>query len=166
MLFREIKENIDLSKIICEQCEDEGIGITIDPRIAQNDVLILKVDDFYNSLTIEKRPPSPDCFILVQCESGGFKLTIVELKNIDIFTVNDIVQKFKTCLDDFMTIRFADYFDFDYQKIELILVSLKESYSRDRGLRASALMSKRFVFRGKRCMFTPHNPTPTVKPCY
>ena len=166
MLFTKIKKDATLSKIICQRCEDEGIGVDIDLSIASDDVLILKVDDFYNSLKIEKRPPSPDCFILIRCKSGGFKLTIVELKNTGLFTVEDIVRKFQTCLEDFMAVRFAHYFDFDYQKIELLLVSLKESYPRDRGLRASALMSKRFVFREKRCMFTPHNPTPVVKPCY
>ena len=55
MLFRKIKEDAVLAKIICERCEDEGIGVDIDPSIVSDDVLILKVDDFYNSLNIEKK---------------------------------------------------------------------------------------------------------------
>jgi hypothetical protein len=172
MLFQRINDNPALNAIVCAECSEfdeekqTSIGINIDPRIPADDVIILKVDAFYNSLNIERRPKSPDCLILVTCPNGGFALTIVELKNTVLFDTIEIIEKFETCLTDFMTVQFPEYFDIDFQRIHLVLVSLKESYHREKGLRASALMNKRFKFRNKRCWIEPHEPTPTVKPCY
>ena len=61
---------------------------------------------------------------------------------------------------------FKDYFNRDYVKIQLLLVSQTEIYKRDLGLKMKALMNKKIVFRDKKYMITPKMPTPAVKPCY
>jgi hypothetical protein len=168
MLFERIKNDTILAQFIRDKCEDEGICVDIDERISEDKVLIIKVDDYYNSLNIKKRPPSPDCFILVKCESGieEFCLTIVELKNTGRFDFDNVEGKFLTCFNDFMSTEFKDYFNRDFIKIQLLLVSQTEIYKRDLGLKMKALMNKRIVFRDKKYMITPKMPTPAVKSCY
>ena len=166
MLFRKIKEDAVLAKIICERCEDEGIGVEIDTRIASDDVLILKVDDFYNSLKLEKTPPSPDCFIIFRCQNGGYGLSVVELKNTKEFELSNLIGKFETCFRDFMEIRFKNFFFRDYNRIDLYFVSKNEIYRRDEGLRMKFLMNKKFEFRNKTYTIKARMPTPAVKPCY
>lgn len=166
MLFQKIKNNEILSKIICESCEDQGIGVEIDSRIALDDILILKVDDFYNSLNIEKRPPSPDCFIIFRCQNSGYGLAIVELKDTKDFELSNLVGKFETCFRDFMEIRFKNFFFREYKRIDLYFVSQNEVYRRDEGLKMKFLMNKKFEFRNKNYLIKPRMPTPAVKPCY
>jgi hypothetical protein len=168
MLFERIKNDTILAQFIKDKCEDEGICVDIDARISEDKVLIIKVDDYYNSLSIEKRPPSPDCFILVQCETHAHKfcLTIVELKDTGRFDFDNVEGKFLTCFNQFMSIEFKDYFNRDYVKIQLLLVSQTEIYKRDLGLKMKALMNKKIVFRDKKYMITPKMPTPAIKPCY
>jgi hypothetical protein len=168
MLFERIKNDTILAQFIKDKCEDEGICVDIDVRISEDKVLIIKVDDYYNSLNIEKRPPSPDCFILVQCETNlnKFCLTIVELKDTGRFDFDNVEGKFLTCFNQFISIEFKDYFNRDYVKIQLLLVSQTEIYKRDLGLKMKALMNKKIVFRDKKYMITPKMPTPAIKPCY
>ena len=168
MLFERIKRDAILAQFIRDKCEDEGICVDIDQRISEDKVLIIKVDDFYNSLNIEKRPPSPDCFILVQCEThvNEFCLTIVELKGTERFDIDNVIGKFTTCLDHFMGVEFKKYFNRDYSKIQLLLVSQTEIYKRDIGLKMKVLINKKLTFRDKKYMITPKMPTPAVKPCY
>jgi hypothetical protein len=168
MLFERIKRDAVLGQFIRDKCEDEGICVGIDERISEDKVLIIKVDDYYNSLNIEKRPPSPDCFILVQCEThvNEFCLTIVELKDTGRFDFDNAFSKFSTCFDDFMSVEFKKYFNRDYSKIQLLLVSKTEIYQRDLGLKMKVLMNKKLTFRDKKYMITPKMPTPAIKPCY
>lgn len=168
MLFNRILEDAKLAFFVRDACEENGICATIDERIKKEHFLIIKPDDFYNSLNIEKRPPSPDCLILVKCEKDieQFCLTIVELKNTKEYDIQNIIEKFRTCFDDFMTKQFKDFFYRDYENIKLYFVSPTEIYKRDGGLKMKILMNKKLVFRGKSYMIMPQMPNPAVKPCY
>ena len=109
MMLNELRNDLILRDYIRERCEDEGLCVEIDSRIQQKDVIILKVDDYYNSFAIEKRPASPDCLIIVRCAddySAGF-------------TVENMKEKFETCLNDFMLNLFPKYFDREFKRITL-----------------------------------------------
>ncbi len=156
MLLNNIKTNSQLRDFIKAECSDEGICVEIDNKIAKNEYLVIKVDDFYNSLGLEYTPASPDCLILIKCKNKGYALAIVELKNINKSSrldIKNMTEKFKTCFDDFMSSRFNEYFDQNYQRIQLFFISKINihSSSKDpsRGLRLEALMNKRFRFRNK-----------------
>ena len=168
MLFERIKRDPVLAQFVRDKCEDEGVCVDIDKRISDDKVLIIKVDDYYNSLNIDKRPPSPDCFILVQCEThiNEFCLTIAELKGTERLDFDNVEGKFLTCFNQFMGIDFKNYFDRDFHKIQLLLVSKTEIYKRDLGLKMKVLINKKLTFRDKKYMITPKMPTPAVKPCY
>ncbi len=173
MLLNNIKENQYLTDFIKDECSDERMCVEIDNKIAKNEYLVIKVDDYYNSLGLTHTPASPDCLIVIKCKNSGYALAIVELKNINKakrFDIENLTQKFTTCFNDFMSKRFKEYFDQDFQRIQLFFVTKVNIHpsNRDplRGLRLEALMNKRFKFRKRNYMIRSYNPTPLIKACY
>jgi len=169
MLFQKLKSHTILSNFIFDKCEENGICVNIDERIEKDNVLIIKPDEFYNSLNIGNRPASPDCMIIVRCANGGYSLTIVELKDIDTssrFEVKNMFEKFETCFNDFICNRFADVLHIEYKRIKLYFVSKIEIYKRDASLKIKILQSKTYSYNGKRFHIEPQMPVPAIKPCY
>jgi len=169
MLLNNIRSDKSLGQFVRGRCEDEGICVEFDSKVDSNDCVIIKVDDYYNSLKIEKRPPSPDCLILQKCNSNQYLITIVEFKDISTsssFEIDKMLGKFDTCLSNFMLIKFKKYFNRDYVRVNLYFVSNIEIHRRDLGDKMKILMNKRFKFRGKSYLIQPKMPTPTIKPCY
>lgn len=168
-MIDKIIQDPQLSLLLCDECAENEVSVTFDSTINQGDCVILKVDDYYNSQNIEKRPPAPDCLIVLKCKEKGYALAVVELKNIQTgssLPLDNLIAKFKTCFDDFISTQFKAILDQDYQRIQLIFVSNIELYRRDIGLKVKALMDYRLHFRGKRYSITPYMPTPTIKACY
>jgi len=171
MMLNELRNDLILRDFIRERCEDEGLCVEIDPRINQKDVIILKVDDYYNSFAIEKRPASPDCLIIVRCADNTFSAIIVEMKNIDYsagFTVENMKEKFETCLNDFMCKRFPRYFDREFKRITLYFlnkIELHRAPAYDDNLKTKILMNTQFDFRGRPCKIQLRFPTTAIKPC-
>jgi len=168
-MIETILQDSELSQLICEECAENDVSVTFDGTISKDDYIILKVDNYYNSLNIEKRPPAPDCLIVLKCKNQGFALAVVELKNIhsaQSLTLDNLIAKFETCFDDFIANRFKAILDQDYQRIQLIFVSNIELYKRDIGLKVKALMSYSVYYRGKRYFVRPYMPTPAIKACY
>jgi hypothetical protein len=172
MLLTKIKNDPVLSQFIRDKCEDEGICVNIDNRVSIDNYLVIKVDDFYNELPYP-RPKSPDCLIIQRCNSGGYAITIVELKSYNEtsrFEISD-TQKFGTCLYDFIDRRFRSIFDYnyDFKRVQLIFVSrvyLFGSDNVDKSLMMRIFRQKRFEFRGKLCSIIPQMPATIIKPCY
>lgn len=167
-IFEKILSDYRLSPFVVPACEDEGMLVEIDPTIAS---LVIKVDNFYNSLHLGDTLASPDCLILQKCIGGGYAVTHVELKNINSsqsFEIPNLIQKFQTCLGDFMSFRFREYFSQDYNRILLYFVSkIRKTYRKDKGLRLESLIDKRFAFRNrKNLMIRLEMPVPALKPCY
>lgn len=164
-----IRNDETLAKYLSDDCEEEGVCVVFDDKVANDSYIIVKVDQYYNA-EVTKPPPSPDCLIVQQCAKvETYAITIVELKSISSshnFTVDNMTGKFETCLNDFMEHRFKHYFNRDYVKIDLFFVSRIEKYKRDAGLRMRILTNKGFSFRGKRYMIRQHMSNHTIKPCY
>ena len=170
MLLERIRKDTTLAKYLSSDCEEEGVCVVFDEKVANDSYVIIKVDQYYNAEVVNP-PPSPDCLIIQQCveEVETYALTIVELKSISSsrnFTVDNMTGKFETCLNDFIKNRFKHYFNRDYVRVRLLFVSRIEKYKRDAGLRMRILTNKRFVFRGKSRLIESRMPTPTIKPCY
>ncbi len=168
MLIEKIKKDSKLKNYITDSCEDEGMSVGIADRITVEDAVVVKVDNYYNSLQLKDTPASPDCLIIIKCSNGGYALTIVELKGIESakrFEVHNMVEKFQTCLDDFMAKRFK-YLFIDYKRIRLYFVSEIEIYKRDLGLKLKVLQNKTFKYKNKKYHIEPRMPIPAVLPCY
>ncbi|HQE33061.1 MAG TPA: hypothetical protein PLZ71_01065 [Flavobacterium alvei] len=158
-----------LSQYIEDTCCENGVCVSFEDDIDPNSYVIIKVDQFYNSLNIEKRPASIDCLIIRKCLISGYGLTLVELKNIENskgFDLENMKSKFDTTLNDFIKNRFRDPLDIDYKDIKLYFVSKQEIYRRDLGLKMEVLMNVRFKFNEKQLMIIPRMPNPTIKKCY
>lgn len=168
-MIENIRADEVLQNYLADECCENDVCVTFHEDISRENYIIIKVDDYYNSLNIEQRPPSLDCLIIRKCLSTGYGLTLVELKNIkssDGFTVENMKAKFEICLSDFMQKRFKILLDKDYKHIELFFVSNIEIYKRDLGLKLEALSSVKFKYRSKTLMIKPKMPHPTITSCH
>lgn len=168
-MLQRIKNNSVLAQFIEEECCENGVCVTFDRDIDRESYIIIKVDKYYNSLTIEDRPASVDCLIIRKCEKSGFGLTLVELKsnknskNIDL---SNIKEKYHTTLYDFIEKRFKEELRVAFNDVKLYFVSNIELYRRDLGLKMDVLINTRFRYSGKTLMIHPMMPNPTIKKCY
>jgi hypothetical protein len=169
MLIEHIKSHPTLSQFLEEECCENNVGVTFAEDIAEESYIIIKVDDFYNSLGLGDTPPSLDCLIIRKCLNTGFGLTLVELKDIHSgqgFDFNNMKAKFETTINDFIQNKFKDLLFKDYKDIKLYFVSNIEIYKRDLGLKLETLMNVRFNYGGRKLMIQPKMPTPTITNCH
>lgn len=169
MMIDRIKSHSVLSRFVVDTCCENGICVSFEDGIATSQYAIIKVDGFYNSLNLERTPASVDCLIVRKCIDTGYGLTLVELKNIKTgsgFELENVKEKFKTTLYDFIKNRFQSVLDINYLDMKLYFVSNQELYKRDLGLKMEVLMNVRFKFNGKTLMINPRMPSPTIKNCY
>ena len=180
MLIDQLKKDAVISQYFCDECKENDVSIEIDETIAVEDILIIKVDDYYNAnVPLDRRPKSPDCLIIQRCAEQIYDIHIVELRNIansDGFTVQEIKEKFITCLNDFMYGRFAKHFvseDFVYEKFDLVFVSDPYGFKKDpnrekkmRGHKLDAFIGLRIPnFFGKHLYINPRVPNPKIEKC-
>lgn len=164
-----VKKSTRLQPYVVEECSENGVCVTFSEDIHRDDYVIIKVDGYYNSLNIEKRPASPDCLIIRRCQNGGYGLTLVELKDVSTsssFTVENMREKFNTCFNDFIKKEFRELLDVDYKDVKIFFVSNIELYKRDMGLKLEVLINIKFKFNEKNYMIYPQMPSPTIKSCY
>lgn len=170
MIIEKIKSHETLKNFLVEECCENDVSVTFHPDVQLDSYVIIKLDDFYNSLKLGKNtPPSLDCLIIRRCLDSGFGITLVELKDISSskgFTFENLKGKFETCLEDFMQNRFKDLLDKDYKSVKLYFVTNIEIYKRDLGLKLDTLINLRFNFRGKKVMIEPRMPHPTITNCH
>lgn len=168
-MIKKIKAHKILSKYVEDTCCENDVCVTFENDILPSSYSIIKVDKFYNSLNIERRPASVDCLIIRKCITIGYGLTLVELKKIGSskgFEVKNIKEKFETTLTDFIKVRFKIPLNIDYSEVKLYFVTNKELYHRDLGLKMEVLINLRFKFNNKNLMIIPRMPNPTIKNCY
>jgi hypothetical protein len=169
MKIEKIKSHKVLADFIEDTCCENEICVTFEEGITPSDLVIIKVDKFYNSLKLGKTPPSIDCLIIRKCIKSGYGLTLVELKSIEKgnrFEIENMQEKFNTTLFDFIKRRFKNPLDINYSEIKLFFVSKQEIYKRDLGLKMEVLINTRFKFNDRILMIIPKMPTPTIKNCY
>lgn len=128
-MIQKIKSCRELRPYLCDKIEDEGIEVGIDESLNENEIAIIKVDDFYNGLHMKNPPKSVDFCVLVDCECDWYCLYLLELKNVSSpkhLIIKDIHEKFKNTIHDFLTDRFNRIFlddKYKYKDIKLYLVS-------------------------------------------
>jgi len=176
-----IVQNEELFALIRNACEENGIGADIDPALLTQDgfpiddrLLILKIDEYYNSQNIANRPKSIDFLVLVKCCDETYSLYLVELKNTDDrgqLKSSGIISKFATTVDDFINKKFYEVFKNGvYKKIKLYLISQKDpDYNKAHKNRSSQFDAfsavKPFDVLGTRVMIEPKLPNPKIEPC-
>ncbi len=173
-MIEKIYNTAALQPFLHKDCCENEVCVTFDEALIHENFVVIKVDDYYNSLHLEKTPPSPDCLIVRKCENGGFGLTIVELKTATSakhIPLENIKEKFNTCINHFVSNEFSDLLLQDYKDVKLYFVSKIDIYNKknkkaDLGLKLEALINTRFEYNGKKHMIQPMMPNPTIKRCY
>ncbi|MFK7979675.1 MAG: hypothetical protein AB8G86_06815 [Saprospiraceae bacterium] len=171
-LINLLNEDEVLQIHIRPECEDEGLCVDFEESIDKNTTIVLKVDDFYNGLNLAETPASIDCLIIQFCGDNTYKLSLVELKNVErarLINPKNLREKFETTLYDFMSNRFRDYFyneAFDF-KIELILCAGKlQNDNSFRSYKLDFLLGlKPFRFDGKLIGINGLPPIPIIRNC-
>ncbi|OHD10700.1 MAG: hypothetical protein A2086_16770 [Spirochaetes bacterium GWD1_27_9] len=119
-----IKNEPELKDIIVSKCEDNNYCVSLDEQIDKDNIIILKIDNYYNSSKMHNPPASVDCLIMQKCCNETYNLYLVELRNIKYCSSikkDNIIEKFNTTLDDFMSVRFKHIFLENIDKIMLKL---------------------------------------------
>lgn len=178
MLLDWLRNDAVISKYICKQCSENGIELIIDQEIDPNNLLIIKIDDYYNNEIRRNCHCSPDCLVIQKC-TNHYDIYIVELRNIKDaqgFTVKEIEEKFITCLDNFMSERFGNYFhhvDININILKLFFISDPYHFKKNpfkqlymKGHKLDVLNSIRIPkFFNKHLYIEPRLPNPTVRLC-
>lgn len=168
-MIRRILNHDILSNFVEQTCCENGVCVNFADDVDQNDVVIIKVDNYYNSLNLNDTPPSIDCLIIRRCIGGGYGLTLIELKNItsgQSFDLENLKGKFHTTIYDFIKGRFREILDVHYNEVKLYFVTNIDVYKRDIGLKMELLMNVKYDFNGKKYMVRPEMPNPAIKNCY
>lgn len=169
-----IKKTEQLTPFITDKCEENQICVSMDYNIPKTNYVVIKVDQYYNSLRLPNTPPSLDCLITVRCTDDDYIIYLVELKNIKSpkgFIVNNIYNKFKTTIEDFMEIKFKNIFhdpEFNIKKLHLYFVTDpygKRRFTQGTTKMDSLLSRKPFQFQGKLFMLEHSLPNPMIKNC-
>ncbi len=108
-----IKSHPILSKYLSTECSENGVCARIDKSITPDEIAIVKVDEYYNSLRIGNRPPSTDCLISLDYTNNNYGIYVIELKDLKHdgnFKVRNVYGKFKTTFEDFMGKTFSDVY--------------------------------------------------------
>jgi len=168
-LLNQLRNEETITDFFRPECEDEGICIEVDKDVDENNILIIKVDDFYNSFNVETRPPSVDCLIVQHCESGIYKVYLIELKNMErtkhIDKVN-LIEKYRTTLFDFISDRYRHIFNEFEFKTYLWLCAGKVTEDKIRNYSLDFLLSLDHIkFRGLWLGVCGFPPVPTIKSC-
>lgn len=177
-MFDAILNNPELFGIRRETCEENDICIEFDSQLQESDYIILKIDAYYHSKDIHNPPPSIDCLIIVKCkENKGFDFYLVELrgtKNTQGFKVDNIRNKFKTTVEDFLKNKFASIFLADYRLNSLKVYFVSEILSRlddetyrkkIERTRLKSLKDFKLEFKNKVAFISPELPNPLINPC-
>lgn len=168
-ILRRIRENADLAPFIVTRCFEHGVGVELHESIDPNDVVIIKVDDYYNSVVKGALDPSPDCIIVQKCRrTNVIRVTIVELKDYKYSSsvkLKDVLAKFNTAMNDFMNVRFRDLFK-PVDEYALYLVTSSNHYrKRDIGVKYEALLNFPIRRNGRKYLIRPEYSLLKLKSC-
>ncbi len=132
-MINTIKSNNILCNYISDLCLENGVCATIDNNIPNSDYVIVKVDNYYNSLKLAFTPCGVDCPItLILSKSNNievYKHYLIELKNIRSASelyVENIYYKFYNTLNDFMDKKFSNIYNnklYKIRDVKLLLIT-------------------------------------------
>jgi hypothetical protein len=190
-MFERIYQDPELFAIIRQQCRENDVGATVAAALLDGNgdlnherVIVLKLDSLYSSQNMHNPPPAPDYLVIVKCAENAYEGYVIELRDsvqTGAVRASQILPKFKTALDDFLSKRYRHIFfngdEIVFKTLKLYLVtdplglrskglSEVEYMSRIRGTTLDAYASLDPVIIGDRALLIePVLPDPTIEPC-
>ncbi|MCU0447392.1 MAG: hypothetical protein MUE85_21050 [Microscillaceae bacterium] len=169
-LIEDLRNIEELKDCICAECQDNRVYVTIADQ-AEN-ILILDLDKYYQKLEdTGETLASLDCLIIQFCQENRYNVYLVELKNVESSSAMStkkkrvVPKKFPNCFDDFMSIRYKDYFlSPDYQlNIKLMVVAASVNDVRTKSVRLDFIdQLPVFTFNGNVYAISKEEPFPTI----
>jgi hypothetical protein len=150
-IIEDIRNTPALTPFVVNECCERGANLLVSDSIDQDRYEMIKVDDYYNSLSTEI-PKSVDCLIVHVCSSFGRILHLCELKSYSTsghLSIEDIIEKFRATIDDFIETRFYEPIGkYDYHKMNPVFIS--KINRRDKSQKLTLFMAKKnkVHFRG------------------
>lgn len=129
-MIHQINETVALKDYLTHQIEDAGLAIAVDPTLAEEEYVGIKVDNYYMGQHLGgETPKAVDFIVTVDCQCDWYIIYVLELKNVNSprhYTADDILEKFETAIERFMKEEFAEIFlndRYKYRDIKLYLVT-------------------------------------------
>ncbi len=146
-MINKIKQHFFLQQFVDTECCENDVEATISKSISPNDYVILDIDEYYKSFRMKKTPASVDCLILIKCSDGKYKLLLVELKNLDTdkhIDKDNIKEKFKTTINDFLEKAYPSTFLFDsnLKDFKLFLITNPYNWSKNEKIEKKLVNTK------------------------
>lgn len=131
-MIQMIENEEKLKSYLHRQIEDSGIGVNVDPLLAYEKYVGIKVDDYYAGLHEKIIPKAVDFVVAVDCECAWYALYILELRNVKrTSSSKEIQEKFDTAINRFMQQEFGSIFLNDrYKYKEVFLYLVTTSYQK------------------------------------
>lgn len=131
-MIQQIRNDNILKRYLRDTCEENGIKITIDERIDNDEISIISIDSYYNEQMPYAAPPSADFLVSLFCFQNAYRLYVIELRDINSpqgFDPANIYNKFETTIYDFMNERFKDiYMNGTYRILDLKIYFVSDPY--------------------------------------
>ncbi len=147
-MIDKIKKDPQLSTLLRDECEENGVCIAFSESIHREDYVILNIDEYYRPI-IHDRPSTPDCLVILKCGDGEYSLIVVELKKatkLRGFKVDKLAAKFETCLNDFIVNKFGEVLSVKFKKVQLLFIS-NIDLNRDKTFKFKSLISRSVRFQ-------------------
>ena len=71
-MINRIKYQKSLKDFTGYECEENKYFVKMADDIPGDHYLVIKVDNYYNSLNLAKTPPSIDCLVPLKCRNNDF----------------------------------------------------------------------------------------------
>lgn len=132
-MLNEIISDAVLHSLIRQTCDENEVFIDIDNSLlsggclSDDNIIIIKLDAYYNSKQMHNPPPSPNCLIVLRCKDGTYNVYIIELRHCNgakRVKLKDIRQKFETAIFDFVGSKYSHIFSHHKYKIKSVFLWL------------------------------------------
>lgn len=167
-LIDDVRKNSQISPFLEQTCCENNIEVSVSKDVNNDSICIIKVDNYYRSLSLGKTPPSVDCLILQHCTLQNFYFHVIELKGADKsprLDIENVIEKFRTTITDFISVRFYEPIGkYDSVKLKLILVSKVANTGSDTMLR-KILRENSFSYKGLKSIIDLKYSTYTIENC-
>jgi hypothetical protein len=133
-MLRKIYTKNELTPYFTRELLENAVGVIINEAMPQDSYVAIDIDEYYHRTAPPPTPAIADILLVAQRLSQNEKhhIYIIEMKNISSprgFNVNNIYEKFRTAIDDFMKIKYADVFmDEKYQVEKFRLLFISDAY--------------------------------------
>lgn len=179
-----IINNPDLFAFTREECSENGVCVKICDKLQVGEhldaekIVILKPDDYFNSLGYRITPPSIDCLIVIKREANEYDMYMVELRDTKTNKLAcplKLRPKFESTIELFLQDNFSNIFEnpeFIIKKIKAYFVTdpfngdglTDEQYRKkvEGTVLDNIALCKPLKFRGKAIMLEHKRPSPEI----